>query len=140
MPLFSEGLLIITDGKSSISMHPPVPYSGGYGFHHQVDLVGGPFSGSIEASHYENAEAYWRSRYQEVIGLYRNLSGEVHLANAYENLRVSLRGNDRGHVFVRVEANAGNEMDKQLNYNFTVDQTHLVGVYAILEQWLATDG
>jgi hypothetical protein len=112
---------------------PTTPYPDGHGFHHQVDLVGGPFEGSIIATSYEG----WRalgSFHRELVALYRSLKGEVHLPRSYENLRVSLKGDGLGHMTVQADALAGDCMDTRLSFNFRIDQTQLSDVIADVER------
>jgi hypothetical protein len=130
----SDGILL-TDGRSRIFLHPPQLYPGRHGLHHRVDLVGGPFQGSIIASSYEGGRAFC-SFHQELLALYDTLSGEAHLPRSYENLRISLRGDGLGHVTVEVEADAvaGDFMDTRLTFNFRIDQTQLPAVIAAIER------
>jgi len=127
--------LLLTDGQSRIFMHPPVPYRDGSGLSHKVDLVGGPFGGSIIASSYAGPQTY-RSFHRELLELYRNLNGEANLPQSYENLRVSLTGDGLGHVTVRADAVAGDCMDIRLSFNFRIDQTQLPDVIAAVEWFL----
>ena len=41
--------VLITDGRCRVFLHPPNVYADDVGFPHQVDFVGGPFSGSLLA-------------------------------------------------------------------------------------------
>jgi len=128
----SDGVLI-TDGRSSVFIHPPQPYPDNVGYHHQVDLVGGPFRGSINASCYENVIAL-RHFSSQVVTLYRNLKGEAVLSNAYDNFKLSLKGDGLGHVEVQVLAAAGGLLDCHLSFRFSIDQTQLPAIVAALEQ------
>lgn len=128
----NDGVLF-TDGRSLVFLHQPKAYSDGHGFRHQVDLVGGPFQGSIVASSYESLRALG-SFYRDLLALYQNLTGEAHLPASYENLRLSLKGDGRGHIAVQVEALAGPSMDTRLSFNFNIDQTQLAGTVATIER------
>src|ERR1700739_2746859 len=121
--------VLLTDGRSRILLHPPEPYPGGHGFHHQVDLVGGPFQGVIDALSYEGPIAL-RSFHQQLVEPYQNLIGEVCLPNCYENLRLSLKGDGLGHVTVHTDVAAGDLMDVRLTFNFAIDQTPLPKIIA----------
>jgi hypothetical protein len=127
-----EGLLL-TDGRCRIFMHPPRPYRDGHGFSHKVDLVGGPFGGSIIASSYAGPQTYG-SFHRELLGLYRSLTGEASLPRSYENLRISLKGDGLGHLTVQADAVAGDCMDIRLSFNFRIDQTQLPDVIAAVER------
>jgi hypothetical protein len=52
----ADGVLL-TDGRSSVFLHPPELY-GGSGFHHLVEFVGGPFQGGVDASSYEDPTGF----------------------------------------------------------------------------------
>jgi len=128
----SDGVLL-TDGRSRVFLHPPTPYRDGHGFHHQVDLVGGPFEGSIIATSYEGSRTLG-SFHRELVALYRSLKGEAHLPRSYENLRVSLKGDGLGHMTVQADALAGDCMETRLSFNFRIDQTQLLDVIADVER------
>lgn len=118
----TEGVLF-SDSGYSVLLHRPVPYPDGHGYHHQIDLVAGPFEGAIDATTYVNVVAL--NRFHDALAdLYRNLKGDVQLAG-YENFTLGLRGNGLGHITVRVEAVAGPSMDTRLTYTFNIDQTQL---------------
>jgi hypothetical protein len=119
----ADGVLL-SNGQSSIFLHPPIQYPNGHGYHHLVELAGGPFRGAIDATSYEHLRSL-RRFYDELNALYRDLTGEARLAGGYENLKVSLKGDGRGHIEVRVEAMAGPCMEIRLKYDFSMDQTQL---------------
>jgi hypothetical protein len=98
-------------------------------------LVGGPFSGSIEASSYEPVDAL-RAFRDELDALYRALVGEASLSHAYRNLKLSLKGDGLGHINVGVHAVAGDLMNYRLSYTFTIDQTQLPAAIAAVESFL----
>jgi hypothetical protein len=128
----SDGVLL-TDGRSRIFLHAPERYPDGHGLHHQVDLVGGPFQGSIVAVAYEGPRTF-RSFHRELVAVYQSLCGEAHLPRSYENLKVSLKGDGLGHVTVQVDALAGDCMDTRLSFNFRIDQTQLLDIVAAVER------
>lgn len=134
----ADGVLL-TDGRSCILLHLPERYPDGHGFHHLVDLVGGPFRGSIDASSYEGCEAY-RGFRDGLVALYKSLQGEARLPISYENLDVSLIGDGRGHIRVHVHAVAGHTMDIKLSFNFGIDQTHLPAIIKAVERVFIRDG
>src|SRR5258707_3800353 len=68
--------VLLTDGRSRIFLHAPERYPDGHGLHHQVDLVGGPFQGSIVAVAYEGPRTF-RSFHRELVALYQSLCGEA---------------------------------------------------------------
>jgi hypothetical protein len=128
-----EGVLL-TDGRSSVFLHLPEPYSDGHGYHHQVDLVGGPFRGTINASSYERIRGLRQFR-DLLAALYQTLRGEAHLSAAYENLKLSLQGDGLGHIVVQVDARAGDCMEMKLSFNFVIDQTQLPEVIAQIDRF-----
>ena len=130
------GGVLLTDGRYSILLHPPVSYPDGHGFHQQVDLVGGPFRGSINASSYEGPLTL-RSFHEQLVALYDGLAGKAQLPDTYENLKVSLTGDGLGHIGVHVDAIAGDTMDTRLSFRFQIDQTYLPRIVAVIEEWLA---
>jgi hypothetical protein len=137
-----EGVLL-TDGRSRVFLHRPEPYADGHGYHHRVDLVGGPFAGTIDASSYEGPRALLFF-HKELVALCERLKGEAHLPNSYENLRLSLRGDGLGHIAVQVEAHAvvqteGTVSECLLSFGFAIDQTQLATVIATVDRWLAND-
>ena len=130
-----SGGILLTDGRCSILLHPPVPYPDGYGFLQKVDLVGGPFRGSIDASSFEGPLTL-RSFHEQLVALYEGLVGKAQLPNTYENLKVTLTGDGLGHVAVHVAAIAG---DTMLSFRFKIDQTYLPRIVATIEDWLAAN-
>lgn len=131
--------VVLTDGESQITLHPPEYYSDGHGLHHRVDLVGGPFYGSIDAVSYEGRRGL-QSFHRQLVALYENLSGEAALPESYENLKVSLTGNGRGHVTVRADARAyGPISDVRFSFSFQIDQTHLPSIIAAVERLFVTE-
>src|SRR4051812_41751298 len=101
----AEGLLL-TDGGHSVFLHPPVRYADGYGFSQRVDLVAGPFRGSIDVSSYQGPRALG-SFHEQLLALYKSLAGEAKLPDTYDSLKIALTGDGLGHVTVRVDAIAG---------------------------------
>jgi hypothetical protein len=126
--------VLLTDGQSRIFLHPPEPYPDGHGYHHQVELVGGPFRGTIDASSYQGPGAL-RSFHQQLVALYQSLRGEAQLPQSYENLKVLLKGDGLGHISVLVTALAGDCMDVRLTLAFRVDQTRLPPIIAAVERF-----
>ena len=133
--------VLLTDVRSRVLLHPPEACADGHGFLHHVDLVGGPFHGTIDASSYVGPRALVVF-HQELVALYESLKGEAHLPNTYENLRMSLKGDGLGHIVVQVEAHAVAQVEATvseclLNFGFAIDQTQLPTVIATVERWLA---
>jgi hypothetical protein len=127
-----DGVLLADNGYS-VLLHRPVPYSDGHGYRHRIDLIAGPFQGTIDATTYVNVSALNRFR-EALVGLYQNLKGDVQLAG-YENFTLSLKGDGLGHITVRVEAIAGPCMDTRLTYTFNIDQTQLPQAISSLERF-----
>ena len=124
--------VMLTDGRNRIFLRPPEPYPGD-GFHHQVDLVGGPFQGAIDASSYEGPKAL-QPFHRQLVALYQSLKGQAELPDSYDNLKVSLSGDGLGHVTVRADAITGDYMDTRLSFTFRLDQTQLPPVIAAVER------
>jgi hypothetical protein len=118
----TNGVLFSEDGYS-VLLHRPVPYPDGHGYHHRIDLVAGPFRGTIDATTYVSVAALNRF-HDALVDLYRNLKGDAQLAG-YDNFSISLKGDGLGHIAVHVVAAAGPCMDTRLTYTFNIDQTHL---------------
>jgi hypothetical protein len=127
--------VLFTDREYSVVLHPPEPYADGHGYHHRVDLVAGPFQGTIDATSYQNVGVL-RRFHDELIVLYQDLKGEAHLGGGYENLTIDLVGDGLGHIAVHVEAIAGDCMDTRLSYTFTIDQTQLPSAIASIAKFL----
>jgi hypothetical protein len=125
--------VLLTDGEYRVFLHPPEPYAGGHGYHHRVDLVGGPFRGSIDASCYEPPTAL-RSFHRQLLALYQSLQGEARLPHSYENLKLVLKGDGLGHVNVQVAAVAGDLRDIHLSFAFRIDQTEVAPIIAAIER------
>jgi hypothetical protein len=127
--------VLLTDGRSRIFLHPPMPYPDGHGFHHQADVICGPFQGAIEAISYERPIALQVFHRQLVI-LYRSLKGEAELPSSYENLKVSLTGDGLGHITVRVDVreHVSAAHNVRLSFTFGIDQTHLPPAISAVER------
>lgn len=125
--------VLLTDGRSRVFLHPPKRYPDSSGFSHQVDLVGGPFAGSILAESYYDLEGFM-SFHEDLLQLYRTLSGVVHLAEGYENFSLSLKGDGLGHITVKVEAVDNHGMDIRLTFGFEIEQTQLPQVISDVEK------
>jgi hypothetical protein len=108
-------------------LHKPEPYRDGHGYHHLIDLFAGPFRGTIDANTYVSVSAIGRFR-DALIQLHQDLAGEARLE--YENFKLSLVGDGRGHILVQVKAMAGPIMETRLTYEFGLDQTQLPQVIA----------
>ena len=111
--------VLFSDGGNRVLLHSPQFYADGFGYHHRVDLVAGPFCGSIEASSYAPLAGI-RSFRDQLAALYGDLKGEAHLPGAYENLSLSLRGDGLGHISVQVQADAGDALEIQLSFWFHI--------------------
>jgi|SRR5579864_3544313 len=133
--------LVLTDGENRVLFHPPETYADGHGFRHRVDLVGGPFRGSIDASSYAGLRALSFFG-KELVALHHSLRGVVHLPKSYENLRMSLTGDGLGHIAINVEARALTTVEASIGrsllmFDFAIDQTHLPAIVATIERWVA---
>jgi hypothetical protein len=130
----TDGILI-SEGQNRVFLHPPELYPGsGSGFHHLVELVGGPFQGIIDAVSYERPTGL-RPFHRQLVALYQSLAGEAQLPHSYENLKLSLRGDGRGHIAVRAEAVMySRHVDARCEFSFVIDQTQLPPVIAAVER------
>ena len=77
------------DRDYSVLLHPPESYPDGICYHHYVDIVAGPFHGTIDATSFVKVQALDQFR-KELVALYENLTGEAHLKNVYENFKLEL--------------------------------------------------
>jgi hypothetical protein len=85
--------VLLTDGHSCIFFHPAVPYSDGHGHHHQVDLIAGPFRGSIDASSYESGGL--RAFHQQLVALYQSLGPvDIHRSQIIAPIKNNIAAND----------------------------------------------
>jgi len=128
-----EGVLF-TDGRDRVLFHPPKPYSDGHGFHHLIDIVSGPFQGTVETSSYEGVTALASFR-DDLAVLYEKLKGEAHLPRSYENAMLSVRGDGLGHLVVAGEVRAGYVMQSRLQFEFSIDQTHLPEIMRAIDRF-----
>jgi|SRR5580658_5015862 hypothetical protein len=128
-----EGVLF-TDGRDRVFLHPPKSYPDGHGFHHLIDIVSGPFQGTVETSSYEKLTAFVRFR-EELAVLYEKLKGEAHLPHSYENAKLSVRGDGLGHLVVEGEVAAGYMMQSRLRFEFSIDQTHLPQIMRAIDRF-----
>lgn len=126
--------MVFAESGDSVALHRPIPYSGGHGYSHRIDIRAGPFTGTIEATSYETLVALDRFR-SELEGLYRSLKGKALLRGGYENFDLSLTGDGLGHIKVDVTAMAGPLMDTRLTYSFFIDQTQLPQAIAALKEF-----
>ncbi|TWB73195.1 hypothetical protein FBZ87_105115 [Nitrospirillum amazonense] len=126
--------IVISDGRSSVTLNPPEADPDGHGFDMKVDLVGGPFTGSILATTYLSLQAWDRFR-SDLRRLHKSLKGEVSTDTWFSNFSLVLKGDGRGHV--RVTAHAQDEWAdaSTLSFSFTIDQTHLLPIMVILDRW-----
>ena len=123
---------LLTDGRSRAFFHPPRPWGGeDDGYDQQVDLVAGPFRGTIKASAYANGLP---SFHRQLTELNQTLKGEAELS-AYENFKLSLKGDGLGHIEVKVEATVYDSTIVQLSFNFDIDQTQLPAVITAIERF-----
>jgi len=129
----TDGVLI-ADPPNRILLYPPHKiHSGGYGFEHNVELVGGPFQGTMVASSYVGLPALL-AFHRELLTLYRTLIGEAHLPGLYENLALSFVGDGLGHIRVNVDARAGPLMEVRFSFELHIDQTQLLAIIAGIDR------
>ncbi|MDZ5647220.1 hypothetical protein [Nitrospirillum sp. BR 11828] len=130
-----EDRVIFSDGRSSVTLHPPVADPDGHGFDLKVDLVGGPFAGSIQATTYLSLHA-WAGFHDDVKRLHKSLKGKASTDTWFSNFTIALQGDGRGHI--RVTADAQDEWSDttKLSLSFTIDQTHLPPIMSILRRWI----
>ncbi|HEV2675759.1 MAG TPA: hypothetical protein VGV37_14535 [Aliidongia sp.] len=122
---------LLTDGHCRVFLHPPQFYPNSPGYHHHIDLVGGPFKGTIDASAWQN----WMGQFRDDLAtLYETLQGEARLPDVYENFWMVLRGDGLGHFRTEIEAVSNDHHAVELKFSFTIDQTQLPAVIAALEQ------
>ncbi|HVW73048.1 MAG TPA: hypothetical protein VHC39_05380 [Rhizomicrobium sp.] len=131
----ADGVLF-TDGTDSVLFHPPVAYPDGPGFRQRVDIISGPFRGSIDASSYAGPGAL-ADFHQQLQAVYESLKGEATLPRCYEDIRMSIKGDGMGHVAVCGEVMAGRTMAVRLNFSFGLDQTHLPQIIKSLERFFS---
>jgi hypothetical protein len=118
-----SSFVCFAEGDYKVLLHEPELYSDGGGHHVLVELVAGPFRGTIDAQTYVGVAAL--SRFCDApVQLYQSLSGEAVL-DWYENFSLRLIGDGRGHILVQVKAMAGPTMETRLTYEFGLDQTQL---------------
>ena len=126
--------ILFTDGLDRIFLHPPEVYSDGHGFHHDVEIVSGPFAGRFKASSYEDKAAFFRRLRRDLISLYEALSGEASLGSSYENLKLSLKGDGRGNFAVEGVVAGGDMLEARLHLRFSMDQTQLPAIISSIDQ------
>jgi hypothetical protein len=133
----TEDGVLLTDGQNCIFLHPPERFPDGQGYHHQVDLVAGPFRGTIDATSYESLPGGLRAFRDQLVVLHETLQGEASLSGPYDCLSISLKGDRRGHVEVQVHAAANDQpLPAQLSFRFAMDQTQLPEVIVGIERIL----
>jgi hypothetical protein len=116
-----ERCVVLDDGVCRITLYPPASVAE-HGLEHQVDVLAGPFQGTITAIAYENP---YRRFHEQLVDLYRTLSGEARLGSAYENLDMIVSGDGRGHVAINVAVSADRARPITLEFKIVVDQTQL---------------
>lgn len=93
--------VLLSDSGYSVLLHRPVPYPDGHGYHQRIDLIAGPFRGTIDATTYMSVAALNRF-HDALVNLHRDLKGDAQLVG-YENFTLSLKGDGRGHIAVQVD-------------------------------------
>jgi hypothetical protein len=125
--------VVLSDGRSRVVLHRPQS-RGVHGFEHWIELVGGPFQGSLEGSAYMDP---YRDFHDDLAKLHQTLSGEVTL-DGYENFGMTLRGDGLGHIQVEVSANPQTYPSVHLEFEMLLDQTQLPAILASLKRAFLT--
>jgi hypothetical protein len=116
-----ERCVVLDDGICRITLHPPASVAE-HGLEHRVDVLAGPFQGTITAIAHENP---YRRFHEQLADLYRTLSGEARLGSSYENLDMIVSGDGQGHVTIVVAVSADRLRPIKLELTIVVDQTQL---------------
>ena len=101
-----------------------------------MDVVAGPFSGSLMVDCYEKP---YRRFHEKLSTLYRTLSGEARLGPSYENLEIVFSGDGKGHVAVKVCVYADHARLIKLEFQIYLDQTELPRIIRQVEQAFIAD-
>ena len=127
MPSGNEGV-VISDGLCGLVLHPARSF---VPLEHRVDLVAGPFRGSIDAVAYENPFPGFR---RKLIRFYETLSGEVGLGSCYGNFSMTMKSDRLGHIAVEVLAIADHVRGIKLTFRIDLDQTHLPPIIKAIDE------
>jgi hypothetical protein len=127
---FGADPVVIGDAEHHITLHPPDAFRT-HGLEHRIDVMAGPFRGSLLASCY--AKPY-RRFHEELSTLHETLLGEARLGPSYENLEVDFSGDGRGHIAVKVTVHADHVRPIRLEYRIYLDQTQLPKIIRQVEQ------
>jgi len=110
--------VIIGDETCRVTLHPPktVP---SHGLEHRMDILAGPFRGSLDVYCYARAHFGF---HKKLSALHQTLSGDARL-EGYENLQMVFSGDGKGHIGVKVSAYADHERPIVLEFRISLDQT-----------------
>jgi hypothetical protein len=121
-----EDSVVFSDGRSSVALTPAGAPS--LGFPTKIDLVAGPFRGSIvdDTIGYEQF-------YRELVDLYKSLSGTARLSS-YEHFSLKLTASRTGSIWIRVVSFGNHCPMVKLEYEFGFDQTYLPPIIKSIER------
>jgi len=124
----NDKCVVISDGRSSVLLTPVGPSSAGIPT--RVDLVAGPFRGSVLD---ETADGYERF-HRELVALYETLSGTAQLTSLEGHFSLVLTALPQGAISVTVAAVGSYVPRIRLEFEFEIDQTYLPSIIARIEQ------
>jgi hypothetical protein len=126
-----DGCVVLRDERCKVVIHPVRhTWPDASGFEDEIELVGGPFQGSISAVAYLDPYPHF---HQELIKLYQTLSGNATLGG-YENFEMTLTGDGLGHIQARVSAVAVHHLGIRLNFIMEFDQTQLPPIISAIKE------
>jgi hypothetical protein len=127
--------VVIGDETCRVTLHPLEGVSP-HGLKHRLDVVAGPFRGSLVVHSYDNP---YRHFHEQLNALYQTLSGEARLGPGYEDLEIVFSGDGKGHIAVKVVVHANYGRLISLEFQVFLDQTELSKIIRHVEEAFIRD-
>jgi hypothetical protein len=129
----SDKCVVISDGRSSVILTPVGPPAAGIPT--RVDMVAGPFRGSVLD---ETAEGYERF-HRELVALHESRAGTAQLTSLEGHFSLVLTVLPHGAISVNVAAVGSYVPRIRLEFEFEIDQAYLPAIIARIEQTFLDD-
>jgi len=116
--------VLFREGRDYLWLGPPKLYADDSGFAQHLSVSARSFHGALEVSTYSRPSDM-AGFVRELTVVYDTLEGTACLPNTYDGLKLGVRGDGLGHIFVEVQLGSGSPGEPKLAFELQLEQTQL---------------
>lgn len=127
MPEIPENAVLISDGRSSVTLIRTGRLA--YGIPTRIDVVGGPFQGSIS-----DEVGDYATFHRDLVNLYKILQGSAKLGGLEGLFDLTVTALRLGMLEVKVRALASHVPRIELAFEFLIDQSYVPPIISAIDR------